>query len=47
MRWVWFTVLVTAAVGAVTLARGRARKDRPEVGAVSDEWIAQHKGVES
>jgi hypothetical protein len=43
MRWLVLAVsLVGVAVAAIT-ARSRARIRRPEVGAVSDEWIAQHR----
>ena len=43
MRWVMFTVIVSIAVGAAALARGRTKRDRPDVGAVSDDWIAHHR----
>jgi hypothetical protein len=43
MRWVMFTVLVSIAVGAVGFVRSRNRQNRLDVGAVSDDWIAQHR----
>ena len=43
MRWVMFTVIVSIAVGAAALARGRTKRGRPDVGAVSDDWIAHHR----
>jgi hypothetical protein len=43
MRWVVFTVIVSIAVGAAALARARAKRNRPDVGAVSDDWIAHHR----
>lgn len=43
MRWVMFTVIVSIAVGAAALARGRAKRGRVDVGAVSDDWIAHHR----
>ena len=42
MRWVMFTVIVSIAVGAA-LARGRTKRGRPDVGAVSNDWIAHHR----
>jgi hypothetical protein len=38
-----FTVIVSIAVGAAAFARGRTKRDRPDVGAVSDDWIAHHR----
>ena len=43
MRWVLFTVIVSIAVGAAALARGRAKRGHLDVGAVSDDWIAHHR----
>ena len=43
MRWVMFTVIVSIAVGAAALARGRAKRGHLDVGAVSDDWIAHHR----
>ena len=47
MWWVLFTVIVSIAVGAAALARGRARRGRVDVGAVSDDWIAHHRSEPS
>jgi hypothetical protein len=39
-----WAVIIAAAIGAIALARGRSNKpSRLDVGAVSDEWIAQHR----
>jgi len=46
MRWLLFTILATAAVGAMAVLRRRGTQTRPEVGAVSDDWIAQHRGID-
>ena len=43
MRWFIFVIVVAVAVGAVARVRTRGRQNRPEVGPVSDEWIAQHR----
>jgi hypothetical protein len=43
MRWFLVSVVVAVAAGATALARKRARLNRPQVSAVSDEWIAQHR----
>ena len=46
MRWFVITIVATvatAAVGVAALVRGRAKRKRLEVGAVSEEWIAQHR----
>ena len=44
MGWILVTTMVVAvASGAVAFVRGRRRPNHPEVGAVSDEWIAQHR----
>jgi hypothetical protein len=38
-----WAVIVAAAVGAFALTRRRSKPNRLDVGAVSDEWIAQHR----
>ena len=43
MQWVLVTVLVTIGVGAALFARGRGKQKQLDAGAVSDEWIAQHR----
>lgn len=43
MQWVVFTVIVSIALGAAALLRGRAKRGRVDVGAVSDDWIAHHR----
>jgi hypothetical protein len=42
MRWYALGIVVAVAASAVALIRGRRRRP-PELGAVSDEWIAQHR----
>jgi hypothetical protein len=43
MGWILVTMVVVVASGAVAFVRGRRKTNHPEVGAVSDEWIAQHR----
>jgi hypothetical protein len=43
MGWILVTIVVAVASGAVVFVRGRRKSNHPEVGAVSDEWIAQHR----
>jgi hypothetical protein len=43
MRWFLFTIVVAAAAGVVALVRARGKQNQPDIGTVSNEWIAQHR----
>ena len=43
MRWYALGIVVAVAASAVALIRARRKQRPPELGAVSDEWIAQHR----
>lgn len=43
MRWFILVVVVAVVAGTVARVRMRGRQNNPEVGSVSEEWIAQHQ----
>jgi hypothetical protein len=43
MRWYVLGIVVAVTASAVALLRARRKPRPPELGAVSDEWIAQHR----
>jgi hypothetical protein len=43
MRWYALGIVAAFAATAVALFRARRKHRPPELGAVSDEWIAQHR----
>jgi len=44
VRWIVAALIAGVAAGAAWVFRVRTRPDhRPEVGAVSDEWITTHR----
>jgi hypothetical protein len=43
MRWLILTAIVGGLAGAVFLLRARSGTKRLDVGALSDQWVAQHR----
>jgi hypothetical protein len=44
VRWIVLTLVAGVTAGAALMFRSRGKTDkRPEVGAVSDEWITTHR----
>jgi hypothetical protein len=42
MRWLVLLAVIGGVAAAVVVARARIQR-KPEVGAVSDQWIAEHQ----
>lgn len=43
MRWVIVAIVVGGVAVAALIARSRAGRGGPNMGAVSDRWIAEHR----
>jgi hypothetical protein len=43
VKWIVLTVTAGCLVAVATFARARARRKKIKVGAVSEEWVAEHR----
>jgi hypothetical protein len=43
VKWIILAVTVGSLVAVAKLARARARRKNIKVGAVSEEWVAEHR----
>jgi hypothetical protein len=43
MRWVTVIAIIGSVAATAWLVRARVGRSKPEIGALSDQWIAEHQ----